>query len=333
MNLNSFSIVAATCLALSASLPVVAQQRRTGAAQPPQKLTGIEAMRALHQSGKPADAERFALTMLWEDIRQPEVLFYLATAEERLRKSPDAAAYYTLYLRTLDDATRGGGGGAAPYPDAAKHKPLAERKLKAQKQDTAALSAAYAKTAAAKKFTAPEAVDDVWMNNVRGDLFSLHGLYAWKLVGGRKDAKPDWIHNTQGVMHGSGLKRVDEVEGRKGVLFTVPLKDMNSADADDSNRQALQKLGHNSHIETVNVGGGKFLRAGVRGYGFPVLLKVRLGDKELHSETVAVEKWSDLKVALPAESKGKPVSMELIVPEGQKSSEGVWIDYIDFFEN
>src|SRR4051812_19134342 len=203
-------------------MSVAGQQRRTGAAQPqPQKLTGIEAMRALHQSGKPADAERFALTMLWNDIRQPEVLFCLATAEERLHKAPDAAGFYSLYLRTLDEAAKGKGGDAA-YPDVAKQKPLAERKLKGTKQDTAALSAAYAKTAAGKKFTAPEAVDDVWMNNVRGDLFSLHDLNAWKLVGGNKDGKPDWIHNTQGMMHGSGLKKVDEVEGRKGVLFTVP---------------------------------------------------------------------------------------------------------------
>jgi hypothetical protein len=326
-------IAVAACLGISICTSVAAQQRRTGAAQPqPQKLAGIEAMRALHQSGKPADAERFAVQMLWNDIRQPEVLFYLATAEERLRKMPDAGAFYALFLRTLDESGKGGGGDAA-YPDVAKHKPLAERKLKGLKQDAATLSAAYAKTAAGKKFTTPEAVDEVWMNNVRGDLFSLHALYAWKYAGGRKDAKPDWIHNTQGVMHASGLKRVDEVEGRKGVLFTIPLKDMNSTDADAPNREALQKLGHNSHVEAVNGGGGKFLRAGLRGYGFPVLIKVRLGEKELHSETVGIDKWSDVKVELPAESKGKAVSMELIVPEGQKSSEGVWIDYLDFFEN
>src|SRR3954471_23807058 len=211
---RTFSIAVAACVGVSICMPVAAQQRRTGAAQPPQKLSGVEAMRALHQSGKPADAERFAVQMLWNDIRQPEVLFYLATAEERLRKMPDAAAFYALFLRTLDEAAKGGGGDAA-YPDVAKHKPLAERKLKGTKQDAAGLSAAYAKTAAGKKFTTPEAVDDVWMNNVRGDLFSLHALNAWKYAGGKKDAKPDWIHNTQGVMHGSGLKRMDEVEGRK----------------------------------------------------------------------------------------------------------------------
>ena len=292
-------------------------------------LTGIDALRAVHKSGKPADAERLAYSLLWNDIREPEVLFLLGSTEERLKKPQDAAVCYTLFLRVLDEA---GKAGTTVPPDVAKQKPFAERRLKALKQDPDTVKAAYAKTATGKKFTTPEKVDDVWMTNVRGDLFGLHGLYAWKLAGGRKDAKPDWIHNTQGAMHASGLKRADEVEGRKGVLFTVPLKDMNSQDADASNREGLQKLGHNSHVEAPNVGGGKFLRAGVRGYGFPVLLKVKAGDKELHSETVGVDKWSDLKAPVP-DTKGKVVSMELIVPEGRQYSEGVWIDYFDFFDD
>jgi hypothetical protein len=61
-------------------------------------------------------------------------------------------------------------------------------------------------------------------------------------------------------------------------------------------------------------------------------VKVKVGDKELASETVAVEQWSDLKVEVP-DSRGQRVVMELIVPEGQKWSEGVWIDYFDFFDN
>ena len=292
-------------------------------------LTGIEALRAVHKSGKPADAERLAYSLLWQEIREPEVLFLLGSTEERLRKPQDAAVFYTLFLRTLDEAARAG---TSVPPDVLKQKPFAERRLKALRQDPDTVAAAYAKTATGKKFTSPEKVDEVWMTNVRGDLFGLHGLYAWKLAGGRKDAKPDWIHNTQGAMHASGLKRVDEVEGRKGVLFTVPLKDMTSQDADASNREGLQKLGHNSHIEATNVGGGKLLRAGVRGYGFGVLVKVKVGDKELHSETVGTDKWSDLKVEVP-NTRGKVVSMELIVPEGQQWSEGVWIDYFDFFDD
>jgi hypothetical protein len=313
-------------------------------------LTGIDGLRALHKSGKPADAERYAYSLLWKDIRQPEVLYLLASTEDRLKKRQEAAVYYALFLRTLDEA-----GDAAP-PEVAKFRRIAEQRLKGDRQDKPSLSAAYAKTAAGKKFESPDKVDDVWMNNVQGDLFSLHALYAWKLVGGRKDAKADWVHNTQGAPHRSGLKYVDEVEGRKGVLFTVPLKDMNSQDADASNREGLEKLGHNSHIEARNVGGGKFVRAGLRGYGFPVLVKVLVDGKELASETVGTDQWTDLKVELPpAEARdaaepskaqapagntalfnnetGQRVVMELIVPEGQQWSEGVWIDYFDFYDN
>jgi hypothetical protein len=314
-----------------AHVPALAQQRIRVPVRPGQQApaTGIDALRLVHKSGKPADAERVAYSLLWNEIRDPEVLYIMGSTQERLRKPQDAAVYYTLFLRVLDEAAKAK---SAVPPDVQKQKPFAERRLKALKQDPETLAAAYAKTAAGRKFTSPDKVEDGWMGNVRGDVFNLHGLYAWKLVGTRKDAKPDWIHNTQGTMHGSGLKRMDEVEGRKGVLFTVPLKDMNSTDADASNKEGIQKLGHNSHIEAPNVAGGKFLRAGVRGYGFPVLVKVKAGDKELHSETVGVDKWSDMKVEVP-DTKGKVVSMELIVPEGQQWSEGVWIDYFDFFDD
>jgi hypothetical protein len=322
------------CAIIAITLPAAvtaarAQQQFRVRGRPGQQgpATGIDALRLVYKSGKPSDAETIAYRLLWDDIRQPEVLYVLGSSGERLRKPEDAGVFYTLFLRTLAESK-----GQDVPADVTKQKPFAERRLKALKQDPETLAAAYAKTAAGKKFPGPERVDDGWMNNVRGDLFSLHGLYAWKLVGGRQDAKPDWIHNRQGAMHRSGLKRVDEVEGRKGVLFTVPLKDMNSKDADASNRDALQKLGHNSHIEVTNVGGCKLLRAGVRGYGFPVLVKVRGGDKELLSEKVDVDKWSDLKVEVPG-TKGKALTMEFIVPEGQQYSEGVWIDYVDFFED
>jgi hypothetical protein len=172
------------------------------------------------------------------------------------------------------------------------------------------------------------------MSQVEADLFSLHGLYAWKLVGGRNDAKPDWIHNTQGVLHRSGMKLVDEVEGRKGVLFGVPIKDKGSADADESNRKALDRLGHSSRIVARNIMGRPVLRAGARGYGFPFILRVKDGDEEIFSQNVTEKEWSDVKVELSKRPViPKQVMVELVVPEGQKWSEGVWIDYLDFFED
>ena len=311
-----------------------------------QQLTGPEALRMLHKTGNFRDTETFAYKMLWQDVRQPEVLYLLGSAQERLRKPQEAATAYALYLRVLDE-----GGAADAGPDAAKQRTIAERRLKALRRDDAALTAAYAKKAPGKKFETPENVDDGWMDNVRSDLFSLHGLYAWKLVGGRKDAQPDWVHNTKGSLHHSGAKLVDEAEGRKGLLFTVPLKDKDSADADESNRQALQKLGHNSRMEARNVGGCRVARVGARGYGFPFVLKVIVDGKEVHSEEVGTDAWSEVKVELPAfdaqaaptEQKpgakpraaesGQRVVLEFIVPEGQKWSEGLWIDYFDFFEN
>jgi hypothetical protein len=171
------------------------------------------------------------------------------------------------------------------------------------------------------------------MNNVEADLFSLHGLYAWKLVGGRKDAEADWIHNASGAMHRSGMKRVDEVEGRKGVLFGVPLKDMNSQDADQHHRTALQQLGHNSRISARNAGKCRFLRLGSRGYGFPLILRVIVADEEVAKEQIGTDAWSDLRIALATDARESEVIVELIVPEGQQWSEGVWIDYLDFFDN
>jgi hypothetical protein len=285
----------------------------------------MDALRMLHQKSNYKDAERYAYSLLWQDIRQPEALYLLASAQERLRKPQEAAASYTLFLRTLvPDAP----------PELAKFKPIAEKRLKALKQDPESLRAAYAKTARGKKFTSPEAVDDAWMNNVEADLFNLHGLYAWKLAGGRKDAKPDWVHNAQGRMHRSGMKYVEDVEGRKGVLFGIPLKDTSSADADQHHRESLQKLGHNSRITARNLGGNKFLRVGARGYGFPFTLRVLAGESELAKETVKVEAWSDLKVEMPTgPPKDQEIVVELIVPEGQQWSEGVWVDYLDFFDN
>src|SRR5437867_7385164 len=150
---------------------VLAQTRQRGTVlrQGP-TLTGIEALRALAKSGSPKDTETFALHMLWEDIRQPEVLYLLAQAEERLRKPQDAGAYYALFLRVLDENEKSGGGIDVP-PDVAKQKPLAERRLKALKQDDAAVTAAYSKKVTGKKFESPEQVDDSWMDNVKADLF------------------------------------------------------------------------------------------------------------------------------------------------------------------
>lgn len=324
-------VVVVLSAVFASTSPGQIRQRAVERRQGEQTLRGIEALRALHKSGRPADAERYAYSLLWKDLRQPEVLYLLASTQDRLKKRQEAATAYALFLRALDETD-------TPPQESEKLRRIAGQRLKGARQDKPSLSAAYATTAAGKRFASAEQGDDIWMNNAQGDLLGLHALYAWKLVGGRKDAAADWVHNTQGAMHRSGMKLVDDVEGRKGVLFTAVNKD------------AI------THVEARNVGGCKFLRAGLRGYGFPVLVKVMVDGKELAAETVGVDQWTDLKVELPpAEARdateppapparpGKPslfnnetghrVVLELIVPEGQQWSEGIWVDYFDFFDN
>jgi hypothetical protein len=305
--------IASLLLMAAAFLTMGMQARRT--------LTQIEALRIWSNQGQHANVEKAAYSMLWKDIRQPEVLHLLANSLDRMNKKGDAAVYYTLFLRIVDKDS------PAEFQ---RLRQTVERKLKTMGQDSATQEAAYVNAASKQKWDSPDKAADAWMNVAEADIFNLHGLYAWKLVDGRKDAAGDWIHNTQGVMHRSGMKLVSEVEGRKGVLFGVPLKELGSADADEHHRKSLDQLKHNSSLAVKNPLGKKVLRIGTRAYGFPFILKVKDGEKELGRQTVKVEEWSDLKIELTEVP--RQVTLDLIVPEGQKWSEGVWIDYVDFYD-
>jgi hypothetical protein len=294
--------------------------------QPKPNVQPIDVLRIWQSQNQNAKIVETGPKLLWLDMEQPEVLYIVGSAMEKVNRKAEAATYLTLYLRTVDLPK-------APA-EARKFRPAVERRLKAMKEDQASLDAIYKTAAATRKFESPEKVSDIWMSQVEADLFSLNGLYAWKIVGGRKDADPAWIHNTQGALHRSGMKLVDEVERRKGVLFGVPLKEDKSQDADESNRKALDRLRHSSRIIARNIMGRPVLRIGARAYGFPFILRVKDGEEKLFEQLVNEKEWSDVKVdqskrpALP-----KQLTIELIVPEGQKWSEGVWIDYLDFFEN
>jgi hypothetical protein len=296
-----------------ASGPAIAQQ----------KIVGIDAVRMLYQQGKYAQAKQFAMAEIWKDMHQPEALYFLAMIENQMKQPEAAAVYATLYLRV-----------AALEPTAgAKWKKPMEALLTRHDVKFQESKAEYIKSAAGKKFTKPEDVSDLWMTHVTSELHSLHGLYAWKLVGGRKNAKPDWIHNTKGEMHRSGMKYVDELDGRKGILFGVPLK-QNMADAKDPQAQAYYaRYKHPTQLKVENPGKGKILRIGTKGYGFPYLLRVLDGEKEIFTQTVEKEPWSDLKIPLNADQPPAALTLELTVPEGQQWMEGVWFDYIDFFED
>jgi hypothetical protein len=303
--------MAALYLSLSAVGPTLAQVKQG------KPLTGIEAARYANSSGQQARAEMFCLKLLWTNIHQPEAIDILSRAQEILRKNDEAAVWNTILLRVLEEK-------ASPA-DVSKYKSGAERRLAGLNKDWEAKKAKYAEAAPGKKFDSPEKVDDLWMTQVKADINTLEGLYAWKLVGGKQNAKPDWIHNAQGAMHRSGLKYVDEVDGRKGVLFGVPLK---------ASGPAAQKLGHPTQIKMTNPGKAPFLRAGVKGYNSPFVLKIYAGGKEIASQPVGEKTWSDLKIDLKdAAGKAEQITVELVVPEDQQFGEGAWIDYLDFFEN
>jgi hypothetical protein len=290
------------------------------------KITPEEAMRLLFQQRQYERVRKIALALLWNDIRRPEPMYYLAASCEKLGEREPAAVYCHLLGRILDDPA------TPPHARADWFRRFAANRLKVLDAEHRKRKAAYEAAAAGKRFTAPAQADDLWMTQVRCDLHNLHGLYAWKLVGGRKDVKAEWIHNRKGRMHRSGMKYVDEVDGRKGVLFGIPIKAGTSPDADKHHRAVLKKLGHPTRITTPNVGKCRFLRIGAKAYGFAFILKAYAGGKQVLSAKVTTKEWSDLKVDLGAAAGGDvPIIVELVVPEKQRWSEGAWIDYIDFF--
>lgn len=303
------AVVSAAALAPSAQRTVRGPKRTMKSGETAKLLQAVKLLYARRQY---RDAVQCAYVGVWDDIKHPEVLRYLVMALERLAKKEDAAAFTHILQSVLEDAK---------YKTDARAKrwrAWCTVKLRTLDVQFRKDQAKYLAGAAERKFTSPSAADDLWMTQVRCDLRGLHGLYAWKLVGGRKDAKKDWIHNTQGRMHRSGAKYMDDVHGRKGVLFTVPSK----------------KSKRLSRLIIRNHGKGKVLRIGVRAYNFSFVLNVKAGEEQLFSKTVDKKRWEDVQVPLgPEAAKQAEITLELVVPEKQRWSEGVFFDYVDFFQD
>jgi len=64
------------------------------------------------------------------------------------------------------------------------------------------------------------------------------------------------------------------------------------------------------------------------------VLNVLVNDRQVLSRTVGVDSWADLRIPLGSEpaQPGK-ITLELVVPENQRWMEGLFFDYIDFFDN
>lgn len=300
-------IVVAVGLFCGLVVSAVAQRRR---------VTGVEALRVLTQRKQFAQVEQNAYQVLWSDIYQPEALGLLAQALEAQKKPEEAAVCYTLMLRATAESE-------LPKAEAAKYQALGEQRLKVLNKTWNAKKAAYETAAASRKFADPTKVDDGWMTNVVADLKSLHGLYASKLIGGRKDKPADWVHNAHGELHRAGFKFVTELDGRQGVAFTC----FNPKLEPTAKRPMVNR------IAVKNLAGKRYLRVGTKGYNFPFGMTVTNGQQQVHTQTVDSKQWSDLKIDLgPSPMRGEQITIELFLPEKQKIFEGSWFDYIDFFD-
>ena len=277
------------------------------------EVRGLDAVKFLYNRRKYADTRQYCYTMLWSNTHQPGALYYLARSHEKLGDNEQAAVFYHILRRVLDEVPK-----AKADARAASRKALCQRALKTLDKTHEAAKLQYAAQAESRTFTSPDAVSDLWMTQVRCDLRPLHGLYAWKLVGGRKDMRADWIHNTQGEMHRSAAKLMPDVHGRRGVLFCIPHKKSKS----------LSRIVWNGPVK------GRVLRVGTRAYGFPFVLNVLVGDRQVFSRRVGKGAWSDLEIPLGSEAgKDASITLELVIPEDQRWMEGAFFDYIDFFDN
>jgi len=308
-----------TCSLIATALLVWAPAVRSSA-QPPAavvkrpaiKVKAGQALKSLFHNGSYRQASQIAYKMLWDDIYQPEVLRYLGASLKQIGKPDEAAAVMHILLRVLDDPR------CSDYPQAVAARRWCDGQLKRLDTGVRQQQEQHRAATPTRRFTEPEAVDDTWMTEVTADLRGLHGLYAWTLVGGRKDMDKNWIHNRLGQLHRSGAKYLSEVEGRKGVLFAVPLKESRGP-----SRLILGKTGQ-----------APFLRVGTRAYGFPFVLDVVVEDESIFTRTVGTDAWKDFRIQLREHAdKSVGVVLKLVVPEDQQWHEGAYFDYIDFFQD
>ena len=289
-----------------------AQAKGAFVKRPTVNVRATRALKSRFHNGDYRKVSQLAYKLLWEDIYQPEVLRYLGASLKEIGKPDDAAAVMHVLLRVLDDPR------CSDYAQAVAARRWCGNQLKRLDTEFRKQQEQHRAATPTREFTKPEAVDDTWMTEVTADLQNLHGLYAWTLVGGRKDADKKWIHNRLGQLHRSGAKYLSKVEGRKGVLFAIPLKEN-----DRLSRLIVRKAGP-----------APFLRVGTRAYGFPFVLDVVVEGESVSAQTIGTDAWEDLKIPLGGHAdKDVEIVLKLVVPENQKWHEGAYFDYVDLFQN
>ena len=119
---------------------------------------------------------------------------------------------------------------------------------------------------------------------------------------------------------------MDEVDGRKGLLFTVPQRTAapGQPPAGDKLPKGVGRRG--TLVAMPNLAGCRFLRVGVKGYGFGFTLKAFAGDREVFSGRISEKTWSDLKIDLgprpattpPTPPAAKPAAPAASQPAAEK---------------
>jgi len=323
--MKTLPAITAALLFLAFALPASAQPKDAADEKDPKskrvvELKGIDAVRHFIARSNYKEAEWYALPLLWKDIRQPELLHLLGQSVAKLNRREEAAAWYRLLLRVAEET---------PSDEAEKVKPHAEKYLKFGDAEAQRQAKAFEKEAGGK-FPAggPEKVGDAWMSQVTADLYALEPLLFLKAVGIEVDVReqdPLFVHTKQGAMHRSGMKLITEVDGRKGLLFTVP-------GARGADGKGATKV-------TIPYGGkGAALRFGMKGFIAPLTVEVSTstpgvaGGPKLLTRPVPINTWSDVKVELKEVKTGDVVTLELVAG-GRTLNAGVWIDYVGFYED
>ena len=300
-------------------------------------LKGVEAVRYLVAHRQYDRARKLGYRLIWRNLDQPEAMFLLGRALERLGKKDEAATIYALLLRTLEKKT-----------DPRKYGPRARARLKVLDVDYERQKTRFIAAASGRKFDSPKTVEDGWMLAARCDLFTPYCLGCWTLVGPRGRVPPDWIHNREGRLHRSGAKFVPAFDGRKGLLYTQSIKYKPHPEKHKSDGYHVEHLarlgGHPPQLTLTNFGGCPCLRIGIKAEERGFELRVYVEGKRIFSQRIDASKWSDLKVDLPqpggaadagagaaAQPARQKVVLELVCPEDQPLSGNVWIDYADFF--
>lgn len=88
-------------------------------------MKGLEAVRALYRQGRYAGVRRGCYIALWDNIHQPEALYYLANSLDKLGETDQAAVYYHLTERELAEGSAG-----ESVPNASQMRQVCEARLK-----------------------------------------------------------------------------------------------------------------------------------------------------------------------------------------------------------